>query len=251
MSRLVRATDLIALPVVTLGGDDVAEIRDVVYESNRGGLVGFTLNKRGFFSGRLKQVLTIDMVASIGQAAVMVADEDALAERADAPDAVTEASPERDVIGASVITDEGTMLGTVTDVVVSLGRNVAAVGYELTSTGDDGRPVFIPLPEQLSVSGDALMVPAGFEGFVRDDLTGFGGAVEQFRTDHGLGGSGNRANGAEVHPPRSGAAKAAPQRDTRTKAELYDEARRRDVPGRSSMTKAELSAALSDLEGDT
>ena len=67
MSRLLNTTGVIGLPVVTVGGDDVAEVRDVVYEPNRGGLIGFTLNKRGFFSGRQQQVLTIDGVRSVGR----------------------------------------------------------------------------------------------------------------------------------------------------------------------------------------
>lgn len=45
--------------------------------------------------------------------------------------------------------------------------------------------------------------------------------------------------------PKDVAAKTRPFRDHRTKAELYAEARKRDVPGRSSMTKSELLDALS------
>lgn len=40
------------------------------------------------------------------------------------------------------------------------------------------------------------------------------------------------------------AKKTAPFRDHRTKAQLYAEAKRRDIAGRSSMTKAQLQAAL-------
>lgn len=236
MTRLVRATELNGLPVVTLSGDDVAEVRDVVYDASRGGLVGFTLNKRGFFSGRLKAVLTMDGVSSIGKAAVMVETDDALTEKADAPETITAASPERNVIGADVVTEDGTSLGQVTDVVVQLGRRAEAVGYELTSTGGDSRRVFIPLPEQLAISGDALMVPNGLDAFVRDDLTGFGGAVDAYRADHA---GGNNAS-------RSGPATASGRQ---TKAELYERAQARDISGRSSMTKAELVAALSTDEG--
>lgn len=46
--------------------------------------------------------------------------------------------------------------------------------------------------------------------------------------------------------PADVAAKTRPFRDHRTKAELYAEARRRDLPGRSSMNKAALAAALAD-----
>ncbi len=99
MSRLLNATALIGLPVVTLGGDDIAEVRDVVYEPKRGALVGFTLNKRGFFSGRQKQVLTIDSVRSVGRDAVVVDDDDALTEKENGDGAIAAASSDRDVIG--------------------------------------------------------------------------------------------------------------------------------------------------------
>ena len=44
--------------------------------------------------------------------------------------------------------------------------------------------------------------------------------------------------------PDDVAAKTKPHRDHRTRAELYDLARKRNVPGRSSMTKADLVRAL-------
>lgn len=44
--------------------------------------------------------------------------------------------------------------------------------------------------------------------------------------------------------PRDVADKAKPYRDHRTKAGLYAEAKKRDVPGRSTMTKDQLAKAL-------
>ena len=56
--RLMRATDVTGLPVVTIaGGDDIAEIKDVVYDAGTHSLIGFTLNKRGWFRGTLRGVL--------------------------------------------------------------------------------------------------------------------------------------------------------------------------------------------------
>lgn len=52
-------------------------------------------------------------------------------------------------------------------------------------------------------------------------------------------------NGKQVSAqPRDVAEKAKPYRDHRTKAELYAEAKKRDVAGRSTMTRAQLIAAL-------
>ncbi len=239
--RLVKATELVGLPVVTLGGDDIAEVKDVVYEPT-GRLVGFTLNKRGFLSGRLKQILAVDEVASIGRDTVMTDTEEALTDKSDAPESV-EAAADRNVIGASVVTNAGTKFGEVVDLVVSVGGKTEAVGYELASTGDDARHVFLPLPEQLSVSGEAVIVPSGLDDFVRDDLTGFGSAVERYREDHGF----HHASGG-ASTTRSGA--TAPSVDEHsTEVELYERARELDVPGRSSMTKAELSSALEEAGG--
>jgi uncharacterized protein YrrD len=186
VNRVVRATELLGTPVVSLGGDDLAEVRDVVYDSERGSLLGFTLNKHSRFGGKLAELLPTSLVHSIGRDAIMVESSDQLVAPEAAPDAVSEASPNRDVIGATVLTDEGTKLGEVTDVIVTLGPGAQAVGYELgggaDGAPDDGRPRFIPLPEQLAVSGEALIVPSEVDRFVRDDLAGFGAAVGEFRS---------------------------------------------------------------------
>jgi uncharacterized protein YrrD len=57
MKPLVTASAIHGLPVVTLGGEDVAEVRDVIYSPDAGRVVGLTLNKRGFLSGRRREVL--------------------------------------------------------------------------------------------------------------------------------------------------------------------------------------------------
>ena len=65
--NLVRARDMMSLPVVSIAsGEDVAEVRDVVYDGEAHRLVGFTLNKRGMFAGRLKGVLAAGSGTAIG-----------------------------------------------------------------------------------------------------------------------------------------------------------------------------------------
>jgi uncharacterized protein YrrD len=239
--RLARATDLVALPVVTLSGDDVAEVRDVVYDRTSGSLVGFTLNGRGFLSGRMKRVLGTEAITSIGADAVMVADNEALAEPGDAPQQMADAPDDGSVIGTPVITDGGTRLGEVADVIVSLGASARAVGYELTGTPNDGRGgqrAFVPLPEQLALSGNALMVPDELEHMVRDDLTGFGAAIDEFWSSRSNNDRRERNTGGDSGGRYDGA----------SKAELYEEAKSRDIPRRSSMTKAELRDALEHEE---
>jgi sporulation protein YlmC with PRC-barrel domain len=90
------------------------------------------------------------------------------------------------VVGSRVITDSGNELGEVTDLVLAVDQTEArVVGYEIggptveRGPGADRR--YIPLPETFAVSRAALIVPASVTNFVRDDLSGFGGAVDEFR----------------------------------------------------------------------
>ncbi len=173
------------LPVVTvLGGDDVAEVRDVIYSPAHGAVMALTLNRRGFLAGRRKELLPSSSVHAIGQHAVMVMDEQALMPRDEARADVAGAGGDRDVLGNDVLTERGVSLGVVRDLVVLAGTSGAVVGYQVSKPG--GGEAFIPLPAQLSVSGKALVVPDLTEEFVRDDLVGLGAAVDEFRGRLGL-----------------------------------------------------------------
>ncbi len=177
-NHLVRASAVSGLPVVTIdGGEDAAEIKDVIYDSRRHELIGFTLNKRGWFRGNLKQVLTADHVAGIGADAVMVGSESALSDPGDAP-APLAGSDGQDVMGNQVLTSDGTVLGTVVDVIIETGTAPKAVGYEVEA---DDHSVFVPTSAQLSVSGDNLVVPPEATEFIGNDLVGFGASVNSFR----------------------------------------------------------------------
>jgi len=182
MSVLLRAAELIKRPVVTLAGEDLAQIKDVVYSSTSGELAGFTLNGRGMFAGPLRKTLPWENVHGLGPAAVMIRDESALADRK-ALQGETEGAGGA-VLGSAVITQSGRNLGIVTDVILDVGdRMTDAVGYEIKPSDDSApRRQFVPLPDTLSVSGEALMVPDAAIEFIRDDLAGFGAAVEEFRT---------------------------------------------------------------------
>lgn len=181
---LLRATEIIGLPVVSVTtGDALADVKDVVYDPDEGHLLGFTLNQRGFLHGPSKEVLPIVGVAAIGRDAVMVAD--ALgAEDGASLTAQVKGSAGRNVVGNDVLTDGGRRLGRVVDLVIAAdGGDV--LGYELagdaTLQGRETQPLFLPIPDTLAVSGTALVVPASVEPFIRDDLSGFGAAVDEFR----------------------------------------------------------------------
>ncbi|GLY26725.1 hypothetical protein [Kineosporia sp. NBRC 101731] len=181
MSVLLRAADLVKRPVVTLAGDDIAQIKDVVYSSLSGELAGFTLNGRGLFAGPLKKTLPWANVHGLGPAAVMIVDESHLADQR-AFDGELEGAGGV-VLGSVVLTQGGRNLGTVTDVVLSVDeKRTEAVGYEIQPSDKTApRRQFVPLPDALSVSGEALILPDTAIDFIRDDLAGFGAAVEEFR----------------------------------------------------------------------
>jgi uncharacterized protein YrrD len=183
MTLLMRASELLGRPVVTMAGEDIAQVKDVVYSSGSGEVSGFTLAGRGLFSGPLKTALPVGAVAAIGPDAVMIADDTVLT----GLDTVAQAADvrERDVLGNRVITDAGTELGTVTDVILQTGPVTDVVGYQVHTSAAfaaHGPTVFIPLPDTLAVSGEALIVPAGAAEFVSHDLAGFGAAVTAFRS---------------------------------------------------------------------
>ena len=179
---LLRARELIGRPVVTLGGELVAEIKDIVFERTGGRIAGFTLRNPGLFSRARKDSLPWDGVHGVGRDAVMVSDETVLL-------VATELAPRRqarksDVLKDRVLTDNGRDLGRVVDVVLHSGTSLEVVGYEVEASealGTAGRRVLIPLPDTVAVSGENLIVPAAATEFVSEDLAGFGAAVDAFR----------------------------------------------------------------------
>ncbi len=180
MSHVMRASELIGLPVVSiLSGEDVAEIRDVVYDSEAHKLLGFTLNKRGLFSGRMKDVLPAEALSAIGADAIMVADEESITESA-TPESLDKPGAATSVLGNRVLSADGNELGEVIGVIVSTGATPQAVGYEIDPADSDDS-VFVPISAQMALSGENLLLPAEATEFVRNDLAGFGAAVVDYR----------------------------------------------------------------------
>jgi len=194
----MRTSEIAALPVVTLAGDDVAQVKDLVFSADGGAVAGFTLAGRGLLAGPLKQGLAWPKVVGLGPDAVMIADEDSLEPRdevvAAAASTVEGVGSGGNVLGDRVLTDSGTDLGKVVDVVIDVGPGGAGqcdvVGYEIEasealspagSKGGKGTRMLVPLPDTISVSKEHVMVPAAARDFVTQDLAGFGASVQQFR----------------------------------------------------------------------
>ena len=160
MSSLLRTSEIAKRPVVTFAGEDVAQVKDIVYSAGGGELGGFTLAGRGLFAGPLKQSLPWANVAGLGADAVMIADEDALVANQELFDrSAASGGSGGDVLGSQVLTDSGTDLGKVVDVIVevpdSAGGQADVVGYEIEASdamGTKGTKVLIPLPNTLAAS---------------------------------------------------------------------------------------------------
>jgi uncharacterized protein YrrD len=181
MKVLLRGSDIVGLPVVTLGGEDIAEVRDVVFDGSAGHVLGFTLNHRGRLAKRMKETLARGDVAALGPDAVIVRDQDAVGTE---PLAGSGSGGGGNVIGDRVMTDGGVQVGSVTDVVIDTAVG-SVVGYEITpsdeQSGRHGRRSYMPLPDTGAVSGEALMVPAAAVDYVTSDFAGFAEAVDRFR----------------------------------------------------------------------
>ena len=183
----MRAREIGGRPVVTLdGAEAVAEVKDVLFSHASTRVVGFTLNHRGFLGSPMKERLPWSRVAALGRDAVMIESRAELGPADDAMEEAAAASGDRDVIGATVMTDGGTSLGTVEDVIVQVGDDGArVVGFEVHGPRVErdraAATLLLPVHDTLAVSGETLMVPAAAEEFVRDDLSGFGSAIEEFR----------------------------------------------------------------------
>lgn len=200
-SHIMLAGPIHRRPVVTFDGEDIAQVRDIVYAGDGGRIAGFTLAGRGLLSGPMKTALPWRAVVGLGPAAVVVRDADVLVATGEVfEQARSESGPGRgNVIGSEVLTDDGSALGVVTDVVVRIpsggaipGGNAAGVaeaevvGYAIGALGKRrrGEPAqFVPLPESLSASGEHLIVPARIRRYLTDDLARFGASVEAFRRD--------------------------------------------------------------------
>ncbi|MFK4071330.1 PRC-barrel domain-containing protein [Streptomyces sp. NPDC029674] len=196
---LLSAGDLTKRPVVTLGGEAVAQVKDVVLDGAGGRIAGFTLAGRGLLSGPLRKSLPWSAVHALGTDAVMIASADSLQERS----AVASAGETSGglVRGARVLTDQGVQVGTVLDVVVETGREGRVVGLEMASSealGRHERTVYLPLGARSAMTGDTLVVPARDTELAVEELRDL--AVGAGSADPGPTGSGR----TDVPPAQAG-----------------------------------------------
>ncbi|MFD5800223.1 PRC-barrel domain-containing protein [Streptomyces sp. NPDC049936] len=182
MNELMAARSITTRPVVTLGGDAVAHVKDTVCDAAASRITGFTLTGRGLLSGPLKDGLPWAAVSALGHDAVMIRDRRGLVNAA-AMTARQQPLRAR-LLGARVLTEAGAEVGTVLDVVVEGGTAGRVVGFRVAASrrfvpgpGRHRRRVYVPRGGTLSVTGRALVLPEDAVRHVADDLPGFSSLV--------------------------------------------------------------------------
>ncbi|MBQ1088881.1 PRC-barrel domain-containing protein [Streptomyces sp. B93] len=179
MTVYLRASDITKTPVVTLAGEDVGQVKDIVFDASTGSIRCFTLAGRGLFSGPLHRALLWEKVHALGPDAVMVRDEAALEEDDTAARSERDEQGGADVLGVAVTTRSGTRLGTVVDAVVETGRAPVVAGYEIDTA--ERRHVLLPVTGPVTVSKERMLVPDATAEHSAGDLEGFGAAAQALR----------------------------------------------------------------------
>jgi uncharacterized protein YrrD len=171
VSRLVRATELMGLPVVALDtADPVGEVRDVLVDPARSKVVAFTVRGRGLFSPPLLGLLPRKAVKSIGEEALTIKTASDLVRERDGMASALDDQVE--VLGQDVVTDGGGIVGEVVDVVLEVeGKEAVIVGAEI-ETPTEAR-VIVPLPQGATLGSPALIVPAATRRQTANGLAGF------------------------------------------------------------------------------
>ncbi|MGP3966295.1 PRC-barrel domain-containing protein [Streptomyces sp. 6N223] len=177
----VRASEIVKKPVVTLGGEDVGQVKDIVFDPARGSVRCFTLSGRGLLAGPLKRALLWEKVHALGPDAVVIPDERAL-EDDDRAAKMPRSARGGNVLGARVMTDDGTDLGKIVDAVVETGRRPQVVGYEIQPAGDGRHRALLPVVEPAPVSEEMVVVPKAASRFIARDFGGFAEAAQGLRT---------------------------------------------------------------------
>lgn len=190
MDELMAARSLTTRPVVTLGGDAVAQIKEAVFDGRAERIAGFTLSGLGLLSGPLQHGLPWPAVHALGHDAVMIRDPRQLV-RSDVVAAY--GGPLRGrLIGTKVRTDDGDEVGTVLDVIVAGGASGRVVGFRIAGSrtlpplsGRSWRQVYLPRGGAVAISGRTLVVEAGVTRFMADYPADLAVLADAFRSRKG------------------------------------------------------------------
>lgn len=155
--------ELNGLAVMTLtGGNRLGRVHDIVFHALSGRIVGFLVDTGGLLTK--PKFLPAGQVHSLGTDALTVASADALGGSSSIP-SEPDTLEARGLAGRAVMTEAGTALGTVKDVLVETDALVVPSLVLATSFLDNalhGRPS-LPLALVRTVGKDSLVVPNTYD----------------------------------------------------------------------------------------
>ncbi|WP_028812506.1 PRC-barrel domain-containing protein [Streptomyces flavidovirens] len=178
MSDYLRAREIIKKPVVTLGGEAVAQIKDVVFDAARGDIRAFTLSGRGLLAGPMKRALSWKNVHALGPDAVIIPDETAMEDDAGTATEAQDGPGGGNVLGARMLTASGSDLGKINDVIVQTGKRPRVVGYQIETADTARQQILVPVLKPVSVSGEMVVVPDATAQYTAGDLAGLTAAAQ-------------------------------------------------------------------------
>jgi uncharacterized protein YrrD len=184
--RLARAAELIGMPVVTLDtATIVGEVRDVLFDPRQTSFVGITLRGRGLLSPPFIGLLPVAALRAIGHDAVMIESASSVVREDSDISAIT--GEQRDIVGSEVVTDEGTVLGDISDIVLEINESTpAVVGYCVIQP--DGHELIVPAPEGPREWAEVVVVPSNVEQRGAIGLIDFREVLERMRSaNSGMG----------------------------------------------------------------
>ncbi len=164
--RAVRARDLIGLPVVSLSsGEAFGAVKDVVISARSGEVRSFKLELWTSATGD-RDELPLAAVSAIGPDAIMVERDASIRESSES------SHDDDDVISVDVVSESGTKLGSIRDVVLDAEADAAIVGYEIET--EASAKLLVRGEDAIAISRDALVVAEDAEATEWEELTGFG-----------------------------------------------------------------------------
>jgi len=170
---LRKAQNIIGLPVLDVAtGKQLGKVKDFLIDETWR-VYAILMETKGWLSSAVKAVKSSDVIA-FGEDAVTILNEEAVRQADDLPFVHTILSGGKKLKDLPVVTFNGNELGVVTDVYFSADQGMTIKGYELTdgfvSDIIEGRK-WLPVPEQITVGDDAIMVPVHCDHDLKQIIT--------------------------------------------------------------------------------
>ncbi|GAA4007102.1 PRC-barrel domain-containing protein [Deinococcus rubellus] len=178
---MIKGKDMIGRTVVAISsGSNIDKVHDLVFDHDANQVLALLVDEGGWF--RSAKVVPFEAVRSIGEDAVMIADEGDVVSARDDSRIADLLDTKVGLIGLQLLTTDGRELGRIADVYFEEVSG-KVVGYEATgglfSDLSSGR-TFVPAPESISIGDNAAIVPVSVaQAMEEQEAGGFQGALNR------------------------------------------------------------------------